>query len=376
MKLSVLKQGLAVGVLLGVVLVRPEGDAVDRSITAPSIDAGSFNPSLGQTSRLEFQAARAGEVRSSVLDRDAFVIRRLPAMKVTAGKNTVTWDGKDDSGVVVPDDVYTFRLEFSDGKVSETYDPAKGFVAEMEGGKATYSRGSGILNYTLRRPSRVHIQAGEAVVDKRTGKAEGPVLKTIVDHRPRSGGPVAEVWNGYDESGTIYIPDLPHFVVGIMATPLPENAVITVGNRKETFAQYAARTRPPVALKPRTFPPVPKSYRSHHQGLTALEDRSPRLTIGLPPGAAKGPPLKWRAGVDLALTLRLGEGSEYFLSQPTGLTVFLDGKEVLGITRPAHPVEVVLKTGDWQAGEHRLAVNWGSQYGPVAVNAVKIMVVK
>ena len=34
------------------------------------------------------------------------------------------------------------------------------------------------------------------------------------------------------------------------------------------------------------------------------------------------------------------------------------------------------KTGDWPAGEHRLAVNWGSQLGPLAVNAVKITVMK
>jgi hypothetical protein len=361
---------------LVLVLVRLDGRAGEPVLANPTIAAGAFNPSLGETSRLRFRAERAGEVRTSIVDRDAFVIRRLPLTTVTVGKNIVVWDGRDDSGAVVPDDVYTFRLEFSDGKVTETYDPAKGFVAEMEEGKATYSRANGILSYTLKRPSRVHIQAGEAVIDKKTGKAEGPVLKTIVDHLPRSGGPVTEVWNGFDESGTIYIPDLPHFVVGIMATSLPENAVITYGNRKETFAQYAARTRPAAALKPRSFPAVSKEYRSHHQGLTALEDHSPKLEIGLPGAGAKGSPFKWKAGEDLALTVRLGEGSEYFLTQPTGLTVFLDGREVFDVSLPTHPAQVVLKTGEWPACEHRLAVNWGSQLGPVAVNAIKITVVK
>src|SRR5512140_1490696 len=127
------------GFLVGAFLIGLESAAAGSVLTTPTVNSGSFNPTLGEPSRLQFEAAHRGDVRPTILDRDGFVIRRLPFVKSAVGKNTVIWDGKDDAGLVVPDDVYTFRLEFNDGKVSENYDPAKGFVPAMQHGKATYS---------------------------------------------------------------------------------------------------------------------------------------------------------------------------------------------------------------------------------------------
>jgi len=132
----------------------------------------------------------------------------------------------------------------------------------------SYSPMSGILRYTLPVASRVHVQAGSAILNATTGRSEGPVMKTIVDRAPRAAGAVVEQWNGFDESGTIHVPDLRNFVVGIAATPLPENTIITVGNRKITFLEWAEnRTGNSLVTRPSVDP-------VHHGGLLALNGLS------------------------------------------------------------------------------------------------------
>jgi hypothetical protein len=94
-----------------------------------------------------------------------------------------------------------------------------------------YSARAGTLVYTLPVASRVHFQAGSAKPNAR-GEHEGPVLKTIVNREPRAAGRITEMWNGFDESGTIRVSDQPDFVLALAVAPLPENSILTYGNRE------------------------------------------------------------------------------------------------------------------------------------------------
>jgi hypothetical protein len=281
----------------------------------------------------------------------------------------VSWDGKDSSGEVVPDEAYSVRatIRTREGETA-TFDAGASFDPEpVEISKFTYSRVDGVLNYRLEEASRVHIQAGQARKSA-SGESEGPVLRTVVDRAPRSGGAVSESWTGFDTSKSVYIPDLPYFVMAILATPLPEASVITVGNRKKSYAEYSISAGPP--------PQRPAKARSHgsrhHQGLSGIEDRSPAAALSMK-GQADDQRWVVPSGGKLEFEVSLPtDAPALYYSAPAELHFFVNEREVSKASCARSPCSIELDRTNLPAGESRLAVNWNSGRGPVAVGLVKV----
>jgi len=368
--------GLAVSVpvwMAAVMSARPV--MLLSAISGVSTSPAFFNPSIGQREEIRFMVARPGTVRVEILDRDRYLIRRLAEQAVQPGPASFLWDGKDDAGLVVPDEAYTLRITLLGESAEDAYDPSRQHdPSPQDLTSCTYSRGEGILSYTLPWPARVHILAGQATPDPATKAPRGPVLRTVVDRQPRTAGSVVEAWKGFDESGTIYVPDLPHFVVGITIAPLPENTIIAVGNRNLAFFDYAQRHRSPDALAPR---PLDVARHAHHVGLTAFEDQDPPLRIGV--RAAFDPTIRaYRAQgkpLDVTLTIDPRRGV-YFLNPNAELSVFVDEKRVLTQKAQQSPSQVTLGAGALPPGQHRVAFNWVSGFGPVAVAVVTVDVAR
>ena len=325
-----------------------------------SVRPAFFNPSLQQLATLSFTLTSAGETDILVLDRDGVPVRRLVShTRYAAGSHAVSWNGRTDSGEVVADEAWSFRIDVHDGKTAATYFPAlDNRLAKMtEIPVDSWDAVSGILRYTLPFPARVHVQAGSAVVDPKTKHIiDGPVLKTVVNREPRVAGAVIEQWDGLDESRTIHVVDLPHFGMAIAATPLPESSVITVGNRRTTFVSTLATRRG------RSLLPPAGSAHMHHQGLTAIQDVSPPLRVDVR-----------NAGSGLNVTATVtGPTAAAFVAQHGGVLAYIDGNRVK--TLPVvtqNPVEMSIDVGSLSPGSHILALNWGSPYGPVAVNSLR-----
>lgn len=345
----------------------PPGKLIHEVTVSPPF----FNPMLGESARVAFKAERAGRVTLQVLDRDRFPVRTLPARSVKAGGVALAFDGRDDEGAVLPDEAYSIRLEFTDGTAREVFDPSKDFVPVLEEPKTrSYSAYAGILSYQLSRPSRVHIQAGQASLNPKTGRTDGPVLKTVLDRLPRPEGSVVEHWGGYDESETVLVSVLPHFATSIVGSSLPDCSVLLVGNRKQTFVDYARLHRPQEALLPRPY----AETGAHHAGLNAFEDRTPGLSI-----EAQGHRDAERRlvvdGSTLSLTVSVEpEAGKFFFSRPTEVQVFLDEERVFSNEKPDNPARVSVDTSKLPPGEHRLAVNWLSRSGPVGVQSLRLVV--
>ncbi len=332
-----------------------------------TVDPPFFNTAAKQFSTITFRAGIAGTATVSILDRDRFPIRTLTPRRVTPGLASFTWDGRDDNGTAVPDEAWNVRIELAD----EVYDPSLNFHPISEDPQPrTYSPVDGVLTYTLSRPSRVHIEAGQAVLNAKTGRTEGPILKTIVNREPRIGGAIVERWNGFDESGTIEVSALKNFAVAVLATSLPDSSIITRGNRQESFLQYAARRRPATALVARKrMAPV-----THHEGLDAFEDHSPSLRI-TPAATWDAQARTYTASSAVRLELEIeGENAAHFLAQPTRMAVYVDDARVLTRDNPTSPLTLAIPAESLTRGEHRVVVNWGSDYGPAAAGAFRINV--
>jgi len=327
--------------------------ATSPPIRDVSVSPPFFSPSLNQSATIHFAAGVRGTATVKILDRDRFPVRTLAPVAVHPGIVTVRWDGRDDSGAIVPDEAWNLRIELG----GAVYDPSLDFIPLTEDPQPrTYSRTEGILAYKLTRPSRVHIEAGQARPNAKKQRTEGPILKTIVNREPRVAGAVIESWNGFDESGAIRVCDLPDFVVSVLATSLPDNSILTRGNRKESFLQYAARRRPASALhaKKRAAP------THHHSGLNAFEDRSPDLDVKR----------SWTSAGALRLEVRVeGPSAQHFLLQPGGLSIYLDDKQVIAKDKPSSPLILTIPPELLGTRERRVVVNWDSDFGPGATSS-------
>ena len=313
-----------------------------RVIQKISVSSTSLNLSSGETLTLHVLAKRPAHLQIQIIDRDGYVIRTLPPKHGIAGDNAFVWNGDDDEGRAVPDEAYSLRVVADDG--ADEYIPAARAGRMIVVDPLSYSRTTATLTYMLEVPSRVHVQAGTV----RSG-ADGPVLKTIVDRQPRDAGKIAEHWSGFDESGSVYVPDLPGFAVAIAATPLPENSVITFGNAKRSFLEYAAHRRGPSSFPHRV-------HAAHHAGLDVFNDVAPRLIATL---------------VDGRMQLRVdGPTANTFVQQPGKIFIFVDS--TLVATRDARKNREAFDISLPPGGEHIVAVNWRSEYGPVAVAVARI----
>ncbi len=64
----------------------------------------------------------------------------------------------------------------------------------------------------------------------------------------------------------------------------------------------------------------------------------------------------------------------YFLSQPTTLYIYVDEKEVQNVEGSKDLKTISVDIAGLTPGEHRLAVDWASDFGPVAVGTAKFFV--
>lgn len=350
----------------GFVLIAAGRTAAAAPIERVSLSKSFFNPALGEKIVLSFEVRNAGDLSVKVIDRDGFQTRSLTDRSVLPGKINLDWDGRDDSGAVVPDEAWSFKIDLRTGKKTHSYFPAASTGATMTALKSDYyDRQSGVLSYNLERASRVHVQGGTGVAGQTSER--GAVLKTIVNREPRPAGRVLEHWNGEDESATIFVPDLPNFILGIAVTPLPENSVITIGNRSKSFVE-SLTSRTGQSLLPHRG-----VSHAHHAGLSTLADISPSLRIT--PRAAEWSESQdqWvinSSEVTIDATIQ-GESAAAFLETPGRITIYLDGKAMHEVKSGEPTLPITVGVDNLKPGSHILAVNWHSPHGPVAANAFR-----
>ncbi len=322
----------------------------------------TFLPALGEKVEFSLRLLASGRLSASVLDRDGYVVRSLTSKKqANAGRVALVWDGRDNQGAIVPDEAYSLLLELETSRSKELYFPANQFGEMYEIAVQSYSRRDATVAFELPRASRVHMQAGQAVPDLRLGRNVGPVLKTILNREPKPAGRVLATWNGLDVSGKLMVPDLPHFVIGIACTPLPENSVIATGNRSKAFIDYVSERKGSSRI---TASP---KHRHHHVGLSTEDDLSPSLEVGIRDGA-QTPDGCWTfSGTDVALALKVnGPSWSRFSSHPGKVLVFLGVKKIGEVLAKGASQDVRVTLPAISAEPANLVVNWVSDLGPTA----------
>ncbi len=330
-------------------------------IQNPSMSSLEFTPVAGQSVSLAFRLTKPGRCLLVISDRDGVEMARVEAASASLkpGSRSLSWDGKDRQGSYVADEAYTLALACSGKGWSETWDPASGFVPEVQLiRRVKYNSQDGILTYHLDHLSRVHFQAS-LKANMPDGTANFVVYRTIVNREPRLDGTQTEAWTGFDETGTVYLPSFPNYGVGGVATSLPENTVIVHGTPSRSALNDAVLRGIPV----RKFGSDDHDHM-HHRRLMTVEDWSPGSTVTLKGLRPEGEPLPETIEVDVKLD---GPTIPWFLSQPTTLEIYLDESLLVKLEQPEHPYSLQnVKVGDLKPGRHRIVANWYSRFGPLA----------
>jgi len=259
-----------------------------------------FSPAFKKTVSIEFAIKAKSQVTLSLHGPDGDMVRKLiDNKKFESGKHSVSWDGKDDDGLVVPDEVWIPVLTVEEETGQTIVDDARRYSGgEIIPDIRWTSRADTELSFDLPFPARVLI---------RTGINEGPMMRVLKRWEPAGAGKVVVRWDGFDAKGEdeFAVRDDKWFVV--MAYQLPEFSLISTGNKAMNYREYRkekAWPEPEVDLSqiklqrdgirlsrdyslPRSFHPgvtitLADELKVSRTGLPVVEDKV-RFRIDVPP---------------------------------------------------------------------------------------------
>jgi hypothetical protein len=328
-----------------------------------------FNPQAGEEVHISYTLTTKATVTARIYDPDFGLVRVLPIPGLQdQGLHSLSWDGKDQDAILVPDEAYLLTLTAEDGSGgTQLYDPtvfSGGRVADLS--QADLDPETGTLTYRLAVSSRVLI---------RLGIQDGPLLNTLVDWKPRLAGEVTEPWNGRDQDDLFDLAGHPRFRMLITSFDLPENSVITYGNHALDYRHYKAHLAANRPIKDR--PRRAGVAISPHYLLARSMDYSPgaSVTFGASTGqpTAEPPVLKGRTlvRVDVAEADRC-----FFMNQQYEITFFVDGEFFAEQEIGYAPLNWVWDLSGVKEGPHILTVNLSGFKDQMAVLSKKVLVAR
>jgi len=332
------------------------------AVSGVNLDAASFNPTIGESSSLRFNLETDAKPKVLVYDPDGGLIRTLPVSVGPSEKERqVAWDGRDDSGKVVPDEAYTFVIESAGGVL---YDPTTVSGGEVDDIRNPTFDDSGAVSYSLPAPARVLI---------RLGIRNGPMYRTLVDWRPRPAGKVTEYWDGFDADQLVKLRGREDFTALVTYSRLPDATVITYGNNEETYRDYKLGRGKDRPQKP-----------ERHADENAKQRFRPDLLV--PPAWTRAPKVKMIfpdlpqpdavPAVKQSVNVRIDVAEDdkpRLMEDQFEVLLFVDGQFFAEAERGYLPLNWKWELNQFPPGEHILTVNVSSFKGQVGVASRKVL---
>lgn len=173
------------------------------SITNCSAAPNPFEPSGNSRTSISYTLSKDAKVSVIILDENSTPVRRLQSdASKSSGVNSISWDGRSDSGVLVLGGKYQYMILASDSQTSTSasgelfveYAPAK--INSLTHTPEPYSISAGSscrISFVLSKDADVILQIYDS---------SGNPVKTIADASFKSGTNTVS-WDGKDENGNI-----------------------------------------------------------------------------------------------------------------------------------------------------------------------------
>ncbi len=191
-------------------------------ITNVSHAPAAIDSTKRQSVEIRFRISEPARVTLRIFDGRDLMVRGIPSAKIlAAGDQRLSWDGRDAKGQPVPPEAYVYTLTATPGGGA----PVEHDLTDLSGNEeiapptVRWDSAKHLVRYELAAPARLKI---------RTGLANGPLLKTVIDGVARAAGPHAEPWDGKDESGLIDAAKNPDLQLSAQAWSLSKNAIVVL----------------------------------------------------------------------------------------------------------------------------------------------------
>ncbi len=149
--------------------------------------------------------------------------------KVKPGNLKLSWDGKDEKGIFVPDEAWYPAIHiYNNDKVTSIY-PSDYSGGEVMDELPVTVVGAKQINLTLSKPARLLVRAG---------LKSGPMLRSLSSWEVKEQGLHKIYWDGLDESKVYPFTTSDDFGVMATAFQLPDHAIITYGNKQLSYSQW------------------------------------------------------------------------------------------------------------------------------------------
>lgn len=330
------------------------------------IDKDIFNPSVGENVNIRFGLQEKSKVSLKIFDFDQELITILCDDKLMEkGAHTFLWDGRDRRGKIVPDEAYFFIIETMQGADRAVYDPTTfsgGITHEIERINILPEQQ---LEYFLLEKGRVSIKAG--IVN-------GPLLAIPLDWEPRPKGFHKEHWDGMDQDKLISLLKHPRYQVRASYFTLPENSILTTGNRAITYIQYKQMQDTPKTKSSLQLSKPKKSILSSPLYSTGvLFTKAPPIEIIFPQDQLdKNGLTVFKQKIPIKVDFP-EEWKSFLSSKQYEIYFFMDYQFLTEEPWIRFPYETVLEVEKHAPGVHVLSVNIISPGGQVGVKSKKVM---
>jgi flagellar hook assembly protein FlgD len=194
-------------------------------LTQIKVAPSPFDPTSEECA-ISYTLSSEASVSVQIYNLGGRLIKTLSQPNAMAGENVALWDGKEDSGKIVPPEAYTFTITAIDINGNQaTYDPP------FSGGEVPvtnifvppefnpYINQPYQLSYTLSEPARVTVRTGVPGALTAT--------RTLINSAPRNAGNNYEAWDGRDDSGQLVPKD--QYIAAFWTQKLPNNTIIVEG---------------------------------------------------------------------------------------------------------------------------------------------------
>lgn len=196
-----------------------------------------FSPAQGDSFTIPFNLKQKAKVHLKITSPDGDLVRVLISKEfLGAGTNALTWDGKDLHGNIVADEAYLPIISATNengNKLKNKPAITGGVVLKSIDAKISPKKN---ISFKLPVPARVL---------SRVGIKGGAMLKTLSNWEPKNKGKNIIRWDGFDQDNLRDIRNNSQLSILVRAYSLPDNSIITHGNKTTSYSEYRKKIKSP-----------------------------------------------------------------------------------------------------------------------------------
>jgi hypothetical protein len=352
--------------------------AVARATTDSAVAAfeplarAEFQPSAGERLPIAIRLNRSGTVTLAIYSGDNDLMRTLvKGRTLGAGRHEFVWDGRDEQGLIVPNEAYQPVLTCVCGGDAPLVLDARGQTGGMVIEKIRPELSAdGAIHFDLPTPARTLV---------RVGIKGGAMMRALDAWSPRSAGRVRLTWDGLDQSGVARLLGEPGLTVLVTAFSLPDHAIITSGSVPYNYFEYRSKRKWSVPAADAKHGALERDGKrlSRQASLPRSLLADPRVSLTIVENVPKTPSGLWKVKGPVTLKVDMPAEDKWLVQQSLyEVGFFLDyqfvSEEETGYTPLSwrwDPVGVA-------PGEHTMTVNISGFWGQVGVASIRMMIEK